>query len=85
MRTCAIEGCDRPVRGHGWCHMHYQRWRRHGDPLTVFDGRLPVLRPGDGDPRHGKRSSYVKGCACDECTAAERIYKANYRARKVEA
>lgn len=33
-RTCPIEGCDRPVHGYQmWCKMHYNRWRRHGDPL----------------------------------------------------
>jgi HNH endonuclease len=33
-RTCSIEGCDRPVLGRGWCAAHYQRWKRHGDPLA---------------------------------------------------
>jgi hypothetical protein len=33
-RTCSIEGCDRPVLGRGWCTAHYQRWKRHGDPLA---------------------------------------------------
>ncbi len=30
---CAIEGCTNPVKVKylGWCDMHYQRWRRHGD------------------------------------------------------
>jgi hypothetical protein len=35
---CAIEGCGRPYRSLGWCHGHYERWRRHGDPLG---GRHP--------------------------------------------
>lgn len=34
-RTCSIEGCDKPCKGRGWCGMHWQRWRRHGDPLWV--------------------------------------------------
>lgn len=32
MSACAIDGCDKPVFGHGWCSKHYTRWRRHGDP-----------------------------------------------------
>ena len=32
-RICSIEGCGKPVQGRGWCSLHYQRWRFHGDPL----------------------------------------------------
>lgn len=31
-RFCVINGCDAPVKGHGWCGKHYLRWRAHGDP-----------------------------------------------------
>lgn len=34
MRICSIKGCDAPVLARGWCKRHYDRWRRHGDPLT---------------------------------------------------
>lgn len=46
MRTCTVSGCEKPGKhtpsseragvpiGTRWCGMHYQRWRRHGDPLT---------------------------------------------------
>lgn len=29
---CLIENCDKPIHQRGWCHMHYQRYRRLGDP-----------------------------------------------------
>lgn len=32
---CVIEGCGRPNAAHGWCQMHYRRWRKHGDPNVV--------------------------------------------------
>lgn len=36
MRTCSIEGCDKPARARGWCTKHYQRWKKHGDPTVVY-------------------------------------------------
>src|SRR5688500_14391528 len=35
---CEIEGCDKPKRSPRaeWCHMHYARWKRHGDPHVVL-------------------------------------------------
>lgn len=31
---CAVEDCDGAIAGHGYCALHYSRWRRHGDPLV---------------------------------------------------
>ena len=28
---CGFEGCPREAHARGWCKMHYERWRRHGD------------------------------------------------------
>ena len=30
---CQIPDCSNPSRTRGWCTLHYQRWRHHGDPL----------------------------------------------------
>lgn len=36
MRTiCAVETCDRVVKGHGYCSRHYAKWRAYGDPLAA--------------------------------------------------
>jgi hypothetical protein len=32
MRTCSYPDCDRKHYARGWCNMHYNRWRTHGDP-----------------------------------------------------
>lgn len=45
--TCSIEGCSGVVLSRGWCAKHYQRARKHGDPLTT---RSYVV-PGNGTCR----------------------------------
>lgn len=49
-RVCAVAGCSGPVEARGFCHKHYRRWQRHGDPLA---GRIsPCLA---GQSRQTKR------------------------------
>ena len=33
--VCTIDDCNKKVVGRGWCSLHWQRWRRYGDPLLV--------------------------------------------------
>jgi hypothetical protein len=33
MKSCRVEGCDRPHEARSWCKLHGRRWRTHGDPL----------------------------------------------------
>lgn len=33
---CKIANCGQPVKGHGYCTKHLQRWRNHGDPNKVL-------------------------------------------------
>jgi hypothetical protein len=30
--TCIVFKCEKRVFGHGYCNMHYKRWRKTGDP-----------------------------------------------------
>lgn len=33
IRPCSIDSCEGTHFARGWCHKHYVRWRKHGDPL----------------------------------------------------
>lgn len=51
--TCSVDSCpggSRSIRG--WCPTHYERWRQHGDPLTVR--------------QRGKRAKPCAASGCDE-------------------
>lgn len=39
--ACTIDGCDRTAVAHGWCMLHYKRWRRHGSPTAAVNRRAP--------------------------------------------
>lgn len=54
MKTCEVDGCNRPHRSKGYCEMHYQRWRKYGDP-----GQVDEIQPSDYNPRN---YCYVEGC-----------------------
>lgn len=43
MDRCLVEGCNKQPqkRWRGWCQMHYQRWRKYGDPNI-----LKMISPG---------------------------------------
>jgi hypothetical protein len=49
---CVIEDCENLQNARGWCYAHYNRWKRHGDPLTLVNkgyymsqGYVKVLDP----------------------------------------
>ena len=57
MKTCSIEDCEKRHEARGLCKMHYQRWRKHGDPLgggerfaTPEEAFLARTEPIVGDP-----------------------------------
>lgn len=50
MRGCAVEGCESQRKARGWCDMHYQRWRTHGDPTTLPERQVPYCAV-EGCPR----------------------------------
>lgn len=42
---CAIDGCVRLQIARGWCSRHWQRWKRHGDPLAGGKERTNAALP----------------------------------------
>lgn len=43
---CSISGCNRATVARGWCHTHYMRWKRTGNPLGTLPGRTyPARNP----------------------------------------
>lgn len=47
-RTCSVSCCEKSVWSRGWCQMHYDRWRNHGDPLISGRDPLPGYTKWDG-------------------------------------
>jgi hypothetical protein len=41
-RTCSVDGCERPHEAKSFCEMHYDRWRKWGDPLRTSAGYVGV-------------------------------------------
>lgn len=38
-RTCTLPDCERKHAAKGYCHLHWNRWRIHGDPLVTMKGK----------------------------------------------
>lgn len=81
-RKCVIEDCDHIVKAdgaRGFCGMHYQRIKKHGDPSVVLSGGASLpreLNPGwTGDAAsynavHQRLRNYMGRAAdhqCHEC------------------
>jgi hypothetical protein len=48
--SCVI--CGKPQKGLGYCEMHYQRFKKHGDPLAIKDNQfVPVRQEGQQHPQ----------------------------------
>ena len=62
--TCCADGCERNASKRDMCEMHYQRWRKHGDPMTVgHKGRKqPKAYPESAYPAPNPSGLCMCGC-----------------------
>lgn len=44
MRECSVRGCERSQWSRGWCHRHYAKWYKHGDPEWMKPTQAERLR-----------------------------------------
>lgn len=40
MKICSIDGCGNKHKGLDYCEKHYQRFKKHGDPLIYFAKKM---------------------------------------------
>jgi len=71
MRKCSVDGCLEKHEAKGYCHSHYKRFMRHGDPLTVKQGS-----PGSGwiDKKGYKYNTENGKAKRENRVAAERVF-----------
>lgn len=67
--TCIIVDCDKLRVARGWCKMHYNRWFRHGDPLTFVCRYCDKTKPYDDLSSSGA----LPGPVCNACLRSYRI------------
>lgn len=65
-RKCIVDGCERNYSSLGYCHAHYQRVNRHGDPLG---GAHDVGKPLTDQERFMKKVQ-KKDSGCWEWSAS---------------
>lgn len=60
---CEITGCAGRVEARGWCSLHYQRWKRHGDPNGGRHYKKRAAKPAvpcsvDGCPQFARTRGF---------------------------
>lgn len=58
MNYCIIDDCHKRRYGHGWCNMHWYRWKKHGDPNI---SKLP-RHTHSNSPEHQAWANMIQRC-----------------------
>jgi hypothetical protein len=61
--SCIIETCSKEAVRRGYCHAHYSRWRRHGDPLVTKRAVSTIGVTPEYKDRWVEEYKLDKGCA----------------------
>jgi hypothetical protein len=79
-KVCRIEGCTNKYKSGGWCHAHYERFRKYGDPLA---GGTPHIPRPDKCIADGCEKAVIAKCLCSGHYSLFRKYgdhtKAKYK------
>jgi len=59
MNICTISGCTKRHEAHGWCDMHYARWKRTGDPLGLLTAERGTAVNGSGYKVFGSGKEHI--------------------------
>lgn len=69
--VCSIDNCETRIYAKNYCRSHYERNRKHGDP--------EYTKPTQG---HGTMARYSRGCRCEPCQDARRVYVDEYNQKR---
>ena len=81
---CQVDGCDKVTANSGYCGMHFRRYKRHGNPLTLVTERngptckidgcntKPVAKNLCGKHRRIENNKTRKKCLVSECKNLEK-------------
>lgn len=79
-KGCKIPGCRNKHSARGWCHTHYTRWVKHGDPLIkkqVWASDYPDGKkwcPSCKSFKNAKKNFSPTGSCCKGCNNTRVTY-----------
>lgn len=66
-RVCAVDGCQAPHYGHGFCINHRNRWIAYGDPTAGMRSRKVDISTRFREPRYERERDAFGRLLCTKC------------------